>query len=285
MHIQILLYKSKRFLDKLVQGLNQVESPERLVVHFLENSDEDSKSALEKMSAGAKFKYTYDNENSNLGFGKGHNFLFNKYKHEYGEFFMLLNPDTLPFYNFLQRFEGFRKSIEKSEKTWGIIELAQFPKEHPKDYDEKTFVTDWASAAAAIYRTSIFDDLQGFDESLFMYCEDVDISWRIRERGYTIYHCPIAKVAHLTRELDKRKDPSFEEIYSKAGNLYLRHKYFPKAQVKMYRHFIKGSPYIRKIDKEYKEILERAQDKGIKGYKKFKSPKIFPDTNYSFHRW
>jgi GT2 family glycosyltransferase len=281
-HFQILLYKSSRFIEGLINGLNSVDGKEEFVIHFLENSNENSIAYLERGETKPLFKFTYDKAPENLGFGKGHNFLFNKYNKDYEQFFFVLNHDMVPFFNFYKEFEKFEQDLDDK---WGAIELTQFPKEHPKEFSFKNYTTEWVSGAATAYKTKLFKSLEGFDESLFMYCEDVDLSWRIKHAGSKLFHCPSSQVGHFTRELDEEKDPSFEEIYSRAGNLYLRYKYFGTKSVNKYQHMIKSNPYFKKIMVEYKNILSRAKEIDLEKYRGFSEPKIYPDTNYAKHRW
>jgi GT2 family glycosyltransferase len=58
-----------------------------------------------------------------------------------------------------------------------------------------------ACAGAALYRRSALDDVACIDgaildPSFFMYCEDVDLNWRLRLRGHTIVYVPSAVVYH-----------------------------------------------------------------------------------------
>lgn len=53
------------------------------------------------------------------------------------------------------------------------------------------------SGAAAMLRTSALRDVGLFDERLFMYYEDTDLSWRLRRAGRRIEHCPEAVVEHV----------------------------------------------------------------------------------------
>ncbi|MCC6626224.1 MAG: glycosyltransferase family 2 protein [Chloroflexi bacterium] len=59
----------------------------------------------------------------------------------------------------------------------------------------------WAACAgAALYRraalATVRIDGQVFDEALFMYCEDVDLGWRLRLAGYSCVYAPAAIVYH-----------------------------------------------------------------------------------------
>jgi GT2 family glycosyltransferase len=53
-----------------------------------------------------------------------------------------------------------------------------------------------ASAAAAVYRRRMLEELGGFDESFFAYLEDVDLAWRARMAGWRCVYCPAAVVLH-----------------------------------------------------------------------------------------
>jgi GT2 family glycosyltransferase len=62
-------------------------------------------------------------------------------------------------------------------------------------YDEQPDVFAVCGAAAA-FRTEIGSSLGWFDPWLFAYYEDLDLSWRIRAKGYTIRYAPRAVVRH-----------------------------------------------------------------------------------------
>jgi GT2 family glycosyltransferase len=62
-------------------------------------------------------------------------------------------------------------------------------------YDNKEYVLG-ACGAASGWRRSLFEDVGLFDESLFMYCEDVDLSLRAQLRGYRCLYLPDARVYH-----------------------------------------------------------------------------------------
>ena len=55
---------------------------------------------------------------------------------------------------------------------------------------------DWVSGAALMVRRAAFEQVGGFDDSMFMYMEDVDLCRRLRERGWSIGYVPEAAVLH-----------------------------------------------------------------------------------------
>ncbi|HET8631252.1 MAG TPA: glycosyltransferase family 2 protein [Thermomicrobiales bacterium] len=67
-------------------------------------------------------------------------------------------------------------------------------------YDAATEVFG-ACAGAALYRRAALVAVAGpggrvFDEDLFMYCEDVDLNWRLQLAGYRCVFAPAARVYH-----------------------------------------------------------------------------------------
>jgi N-acetylglucosaminyl-diphospho-decaprenol L-rhamnosyltransferase len=56
---------------------------------------------------------------------------------------------------------------------------------------------DWLSGACLLLRRGAFDEVGGFDESYFMYAEDVDLCWRLARAGWKAAYVPSAEVTHL----------------------------------------------------------------------------------------
>lgn len=55
---------------------------------------------------------------------------------------------------------------------------------------------DWVSGAFFMARRSALVGVGGFDESYFMYVEDVDLCWRLGRAGWRIGYEPSARVVH-----------------------------------------------------------------------------------------
>lgn len=160
-----------------------------------------------KNEAGELMEFEYRVFGFNTGYGKGNNLLSEKSDSDY---LLIMNPDIivsprtlieliLPFYD---------------EKT-GIVEARQTPIEHPKDYNINTKETEWASGACIMVPAELFEKEKGFDsDTFFMYCEDVDFSWRVRLAGYKIIYQPLAPVYHAKRlSATGNWKPSDKEIY------------------------------------------------------------------------
>lgn len=65
------------------------------------------------------------------------------------------------------------------------------PAEAPR-LDEITFVT----GSCVLLPATVARALGGFREDFFMYCEDVELSLRLRRGGYRMYYQPAARVLH-----------------------------------------------------------------------------------------
>ena len=65
------------------------------------------------------------------------------------------------------------------------------------DWERKsTSKVDWVSGAAICLRTDAARLIGGFDEGYFMYVEDMDICWRLHQKGFDVYLLPEARVVH-----------------------------------------------------------------------------------------
>jgi N-acetylglucosaminyl-diphospho-decaprenol L-rhamnosyltransferase len=63
-------------------------------------------------------------------------------------------------------------------------------------YDREEDVWGWCGAAVLL-RRAYLDDVGRFDERLFMYAEDADLSWRGARRGWRYRYVPAAVVHHV----------------------------------------------------------------------------------------
>lgn len=63
---------------------------------------------------------------------------------------------------------------------------------------------DWVVGCCLLVRKEALDAVRGFDERYFMYYEDVDLCYRIRQAGWTIAYCSDALVRHTYRRESAR---------------------------------------------------------------------------------
>ncbi|MGH9031751.1 MAG: glycosyltransferase family 2 protein [Acidimicrobiia bacterium] len=56
---------------------------------------------------------------------------------------------------------------------------------------------DWVSGSAVWLRRTAVESVGGWDEAYFMYVEDVDLCWRLREQGWRVAYEPAGVVVHV----------------------------------------------------------------------------------------
>ena len=56
--------------------------------------------------------------------------------------------------------------------------------------------TDCVSGSCLLLRRSAFQSVGGFDEDYFLFGEDIDLCWKLRQAGHEIWFVPAARVIH-----------------------------------------------------------------------------------------
>lgn len=201
---------------------------------------------LNEIFPNIKIFYTYFNENT--GSAKGHNILA---KNSTADYLLIMNPDVKLsphfFYYILSPF---------SNQQVGMVEARQTPVEHQKEYNTKTLETEWATTACAAIRRGLFEQLNGFDsDTFFLYCDDLDFSWRLRLKGYIIIYQPLAPVYHAKKLTNDGKwIPTKAEIYYSAeSSLFMAHKWSNPKRVEELLNYFKSSndEVLMKVVTEY----------------------------------
>lgn len=86
------------------------------------------------------------------------------------------------------------------------------------------FFVDWVSGGAFLISKKVFDEVSGFDESFFMYWEDIDLCKQVREKGYKVLMDPLAKVIH-SRGGSNMQDAEKKRIYAESADRYFKKHY------------------------------------------------------------
>jgi GT2 family glycosyltransferase len=100
-----------------------------------------------------------------------------------------------------------------------------------------------ACAGASIYRKRLFDDIGLFDESFFMYLDDVDLSFRAQLSGHRCLFIPKAIVYHKKGYSMQRHDKfsRLEVFLNSRNSVYCLLKNWPKSLLikNMHRIFLR----------------------------------------------
>ena len=158
--------------------------------------------------------------NENLGSAKGHNLLAAGLDEGY---VVIQNPDVVGEPSYLIH---LAKCFEDAE--CGMAEARQLPIEHPKEYDPATGETGWATTACAMIPVALFRKLNGFDAAtFFLYCDDLDFSWRARMIDKKIIFQPAAVVFHDKRLSQQAgwQPSSAERYFSIEASILMAHKW------------------------------------------------------------
>ena len=202
----------------------------KINVYVVDNNSTDNTLKLlneYKEKTGQRFaSFSIISESQNWGFGKANNIGFSKGD---AEIVCFLNIDTEIFPD---TFTELQKEILSSDEKIGIWEFRQFPYEHPKMYDILTGETTWCSGAAFAVRRQVYEEAGGFDDKIFMYAEDVDLSWRVRTAGYILKYVPRVKITHYSYESAGEIKPN-QHVYGVINNLLLRYRFGGKKTMLM----------------------------------------------------
>lgn len=86
---------------------------------------------------------------------------------------------------------------------------------------------DWVKGALMMVRRDVFEKLDGFDEKIFMYTEDMEICYRAKKAGFSVYFYPDVNIIHHEQGSSNR---SFAVINICKNLLYFfkKHKSYPE---------------------------------------------------------
>lgn len=99
------------------------------------------------------------------------------------------------------------------------------PPETYREVDEVLF----PSGSAAIYRRQMLDDIGGFDERFFLYCEDTDLGLRARWAGWKCLYVPGAVVEHRYSHSSGGASP-LKAYYVERNRLFVVAKNYPASE-------------------------------------------------------
>jgi GT2 family glycosyltransferase len=215
----------------------------------------------------------------NIGFGKANNIGIEKAK---GDYILILNPDTVMPEHFLSEtiaymdahpevgclgprlIDGKGIFAPDGKKSFPSLRIALFKtlgfgKLFPKSPyfnayyavhipENEIAEVEVLSGCCMLLRRSVIPDIGGivFDEAYFMYCEDVDLSYRIQKAGHKNVYYPKVDLIHFKGESTKKATLSYVKIFNEALLTFVK-KHYPASYAKTFIVFIKIGIALRAV--------------------------------------
>lgn len=104
--------------------------------------------------------------------------------------------------------------------------------------EDETYPVDCLVGAFMMVRREVIEQIGGLDEQFFMYGEDIDWCYRIKEAGWQIYYYPEAKIIHYKGASSKKQKYKMIYEFHRAMilfyNKYYIRKYNPLVTLAVY---------------------------------------------------
>lgn len=237
--IIILSYNTQNLLKNCLNSIFKYALIDYEVI-VVDNASTDGSVTMVNELKNSRVRVIENKEN--IGFAKGCNIGAKTAK---GDFLLFLNSDT----EFVDTatLETMRSSFD--EQT-GIVGGLMENKDHSLQRSFGSFYTlphvakmlflgekgelvgqrltqtkqvDWVSGGFMMVKRDVFQRVGGFDEKLFMYVEDVEFCYRIKQTGHQVVVSPKAKVMHVGHGSSNRTF-AITHIYSGLAYLYKKHR-------------------------------------------------------------
>ncbi len=249
----IVSYNVREFLENLLASLRRallkIESEIIVVDNF---SDDDTADYVRKAHPEVKLI-----ENRvNLGFGKANN---QGVKASSGEYLLLINPDSVVEENTIEEMISFlerhndagaagckilnadgtlQKACRRSFPTpWvALTKLlglsAVFPKSRTFGRYNLTYLdpnevheVDAISGSFMFMKRRVYEEVGGFDEDYFMYGEDIDLCFKIKQAGHKVYYVPNTSIIHFKGESTRRSSVDRTYEFYRAMSIFVEKRY------------------------------------------------------------
>lgn len=222
--IIIINFNTKRLTQNCINSIIQNTKKVRYEIILIDNSSKKS----ERIKSILQFKNTKLIRIHNNGFSNGCNVGALNAK---GKYLLMLNSDTIVHDNCIDKcFEYIENHTEFSALGCKIIDNEgkldagckrgfptplsslsyflgwdkKFPNNKILGKYHATFISEnkisqieVISGAFFFIKNSVFKKLNGFDEDFFMYCEDIDLCYKMAKRKLKIVYYPFATITHF----------------------------------------------------------------------------------------
>jgi N-acetylglucosaminyl-diphospho-decaprenol L-rhamnosyltransferase len=97
--------------------------------------------------------------------------------------------------------------------------------------EDEVYEVDVLCGAFLIIKRDLFLQVNGFDETFFMYGEDIDLCYRIHQAGYKNYYLGTQTIIHFKGESSKQKSSAYIKMFYKAMSVFVKKHYKGSASV------------------------------------------------------
>lgn len=274
--IIILSYNTADITKECINSITKSINIDAEVIVVDNGSSDNSVKMLQQFKI-SNFKFKIILNDTNLGYPKGNN---QGLKYAVGKYILFLNSDVIiKKINFKQLLRYFDSRPDvgvltvkvalpngeidpashrgfptiwnsfcyfmKLEKLFGKVPVLNkmFGGYHLINFDLQTIhEIDSPTGAFYLTRKSVLDEVGGFDESFFMYGEDLDLSFRIKELGLKVLYYPLYKVVHLKyasglNHTDNKNRLQIKNHFYNAMKVFYR-KHYEKKYSSLVNNFI-----------------------------------------------
>lgn len=247
--IVIVNYQTYEMTRDTISSVLEYSYPFSYEIVVVDNASSDD--SLTRLQDKFKDKVKFIASDENNGFAAGNNQALRLVDSEY---VLLLNSDTVVWENTLENVYGYmqnhsdvgacgcRVRLENGEldkackRTFpnvknSFFRLFHIPNKSKDDNynltdlpDDEVYEIDCLTGAFMFMRKSVLDEVGLLDETFFMYGEDIDLCYRIKEAGWKIVYYGKSSITHFKGASSKKqKSKLIYEFYHAMYIYYNKH--------------------------------------------------------------
>lgn len=227
----IVNYNTESYIEALIYSLLE-QTISKLDFEIIISNNVQNKT-LEEMISKNNF---YDVINikvvqidENIGFGRATNAAAELAN---GTHLLIINPDVLmtdnnylsSMYQFIIRNQDYGVISSKILGDNGFDMCEHYDYEFSESFGYTNEIC-WFSGSLLFIRKDLFKEIDGFDDDYFMFCEDVDICYRIKKRGLPLIKNEELSVYHKVGASEPVREHDFYRRWCKSRILFM-HKHY-----------------------------------------------------------
>jgi len=220
-YISIVSHKQEKMVIENFSNISKSLGIFNIKLAIIDNT---GSRTLERFCKDKDFFYYWDGQSR--GFGENHNKLFSIVAPKEDDIFIICNPDIIiqndqlegllhsflksqcELFNVKIYFDKDANYVDNPDKYFpGFLNfVVSFATNSRLHYGKNESIKNpqWISGAFMVIKPDAYRKLNGFDESYFMYCEDIDLCFRANKLGMCIEYDNNYYIEHDT-QMDSRK--------------------------------------------------------------------------------